>query len=138
LFSVNRPEEFLSADAIARRMKTNIAITEADLPVNHWYIDSVVNRGGVFHNASKWFNSAVFYTNSGSFADTVASLSFVSDVALVYINNYLKSSKANQNSRLKIKHKFLPILITAWLTDRLKFATDKYYIIRVIGAKALK
>jgi hypothetical protein len=117
LFSVNRPEEFLSADAIARRMKTNIAITEADLPVNHWYIDSVVNRGGVFHNASKWFNSAVFYTNSGSFADTVASLSFVSDVALVYINNYLKSSKANQKFTIENKTQ-IPTDIDYGLADR--------------------
>lgn len=95
-FSVENPEQFLSERAINRRIKNDISIIEADLPVNQKYIDSLVQLGGRYYNSSKWMNSAVFLTDVNAF-DSIASLcSFVSDVQLVYINNGTKSANASE------------------------------------------
>ena len=42
-YSINRPEEFLSARAIAKRERFNIPVIEQDLPVNSQYINSILN-----------------------------------------------------------------------------------------------
>lgn len=84
IYSVENPLEYLSERAIERRKKENIEITEQDFPVNGWYVDSVLSYDAEFHVSSRWFNSAVFTTNSSSFLTKVNQLSFVKKVSLVY------------------------------------------------------
>ncbi len=84
IYSVEAPEEFLSERAIVRRSKYVIEITEQDFPVNKTYTDSLLNYNSVLHVTSRWFNSAVFYTNSSTFANQALSCSFVSKVTLVF------------------------------------------------------
>ncbi|MBI9066521.1 MAG: S8 family serine peptidase [Salinivirgaceae bacterium] len=95
-YSVDNPLEFLSQRAIDRREKYDIAITDNDFPVNDFYVDSLKYYSGVFHNSSKWFNSAVYYTNNSAFNEDVQNISFVQNVRLVYTNFSLKSS-TNKN-----------------------------------------
>ena len=46
-FTINNPSAYLSAKAIERRTKQNIAIDETDLPITPAYIDSVRLAGDV-------------------------------------------------------------------------------------------
>ena len=62
-YSVNRPEEFLSPRAIAKRERFNIPVIEQDLPVNPHYIDSILNfsnEPSQIISKSKWDNKDIF------------------------------------------------------------------------------
>lgn len=103
VFSINNPRQYLSERAIARRAKFNIIIDESDFPVNQWYIDSIINMGGVYHCQSRWFNSAVFYSNSPLFAAELSDISFVKKTMLVYgsavsKNNFKKINKTGKTN----------------------------------------
>ena len=63
-YSIERPEEFLSPRAIAKRERFNIPITEQDFPVNPQYIQqitSTINTPIQIIASSKWNNSVVLY-----------------------------------------------------------------------------
>ncbi len=100
-YSVKEPEGFLSARAIERRAKQNIAIDYTDLPVNRNYIDSIAKFNAVFHVASKWLNSAVYYTNDPDFPRQVMQVSFVADTVRVYDISGLK--KSSSSDKLKVQ-----------------------------------
>ena len=74
-YSVNRPEEFLSPRAIAKRERFNIPIIEQDLPVNPHYIDSILNfsnESSQIISKSKWDNSVViFYPETENCQDII-------------------------------------------------------------------
>jgi len=86
-YSINRPEEFLSQRAIAKRKRFNIPITEQDLPVNPQYIEAILNCSSEpshIISKSKWDNSVViFYPETenchGIISDVLNHLSFVID-----------------------------------------------------------
>ncbi|QSE96395.1 S8/S53 family peptidase [Fulvivirga lutea] len=88
-YSISQPQEFLSAKAIDRRVKQNIAITEQDLPVNQTYVDQVKNLGAEVYFKSKWFNAVLVQTTSDVILD-IENLSFVSNAELVANNSRLK------------------------------------------------
>jgi len=61
-YSIDRPEEFLSPRAIAKRQRFQIPVTEEDFPVNPQYIDAIrscINSPTYLITTSKWNNSAV-------------------------------------------------------------------------------
>ncbi|MDR2971608.1 MAG: S8 family peptidase [Bacteroidales bacterium] len=63
-YSIDRPEEFLSPRALAKRERFNIPIIEQDLPVNPQYIDSILNFSSDPSQIiafSKWNNSVVIF-----------------------------------------------------------------------------
>lgn len=76
-YSIDRPWEFLSDRAIERRNKQDISITEADIPVNQRYVDSLKSLGLAIHNVSKWFNGVVVISNDSLLLDTLNHLSFI-------------------------------------------------------------
>ena len=72
-YSLDQPEDFLSARAIARRAAQNIAYDELDLPVDPAYIEQVRGLGEVqVLTRSKWFNGITVRTTD---ADVVATMS---------------------------------------------------------------
>lgn len=80
-FSVDKPEEFLSARAIERRQRQGIAVTQRDFPVNPAYVQAVRNTGDVeVRHKSRWFNSVVVFTTDTPALDAIAQLPFVSGV----------------------------------------------------------
>lgn len=83
-FSVNRPEEFLSSRAIARRKKRNIAIDETDLPISPDYIKAIEKIGGVVVAQSKWLNTVSVHFTNEFLIDKYKELSFVKEVVLVW------------------------------------------------------
>lgn len=76
-YSIDKPTQFLSQKAIDRRKKFGIEITEQDIPVNPDYIKQVENTGVKITNVSKWYNSAVIYTENESVLSAIEALEFV-------------------------------------------------------------
>ena len=77
-YTVNNPSQYLSAKAIARRAKQNIAIDETDLPVTPGYIDSVRLAGDVtILDKSKWLNQVCIKTTDAAALAKINSLPFV-------------------------------------------------------------
>jgi len=76
-FSLDVPEAFLSSKSIERRNRYNIAIDSLDLPVNSWYLDSIINKGATILHASKWLNGVAIYTTDISILENIYDLEFV-------------------------------------------------------------
>lgn len=77
-FSVDRPDQFLSAKSIERRTRQHISIDETDLPVLSRYIDSVRLAGNVtILNQSKWLNEVCIATTDAAALAKINSFSFV-------------------------------------------------------------
>lgn len=77
-YSLQRPQDFLSARAIQRRIRYNIPIDSADLPVPVAYIDGIRNVGNVtILNVSKWLNQISIETTDPTAIDRIGQLSFV-------------------------------------------------------------
>lgn len=77
-FTINNPSQFLSAKAIARRTKQNIAIDETDLPITPRYIDSVRLAGNVtVLDRSKWLNQVCIQTTDSAALTKINSMPFV-------------------------------------------------------------
>lgn len=78
IYSINRPQEFLSQRAIDRRQRQNIPITEQDIPVVAAYLDSIQNAGSVIiKNTSKWLNQVLIQTTDMNALQKINSFSFV-------------------------------------------------------------
>jgi serine protease AprX len=77
-FTIDNPSRFLSAKAIARRTKQNIAIDETDLPITPRYIDSVRLAGNVIIlDGSKWLNQVCIQTTDDAALAKINSMPFV-------------------------------------------------------------
>jgi len=113
VFSVNRPEEFLSPKAIARRKRRNIAIDETDLPISPDYIKAIEKIGGVVVAQSKWLNTVSVHFTDEFLIDKYKELPFVKEVVLVWqgkrgaqkvsknIDGGLLASKSGTNQKIK-------------------------------------
>lgn len=76
-YSISHPHAFLSERAIARRNNQNIPIQENDIPVNQWYIDSVLQYDARLCNVSKWFNSIIIELDTCIHIPHILALPFV-------------------------------------------------------------
>lgn len=75
-YQISQPNQFLSARAIARRAKQNIAVTTQDLPVNLTYINQIKQTGAKVWYTSRWMNGVVIEATAEQLSK-VLSLSFV-------------------------------------------------------------
>lgn len=75
-FSVERPEDFLSARAIARRTRQNIPLTERDLPVSPAYVQQLKEAGAKVRYTSRWLNAAIIDADAETL-ETISTLPFV-------------------------------------------------------------
>ncbi|WP_188548511.1 S8 family serine peptidase [Hymenobacter qilianensis] len=68
-YSITQPQAYLSARAITRRTRQNIAIQPRDLPVNPAYVTQLKAVPGVqVWYTSRWFNAAVVVCDSATLA----------------------------------------------------------------------
>ena len=79
-YSIERPEEFLSPRALAKRARFNIAIDQSDLPVNQNYIDQLlkIDTNMVLLTKSKWLNGVTVYSTTENIEKEIEKLPFVS------------------------------------------------------------
>ncbi len=82
LYSLDRPEEFLTSRSIERRIKHHIVLDESDLPVNDDYIKGVEEIGAQAFYPTKWFNG-VLVVCSDSIKNAITSLSYVKNIEYV-------------------------------------------------------
>src|SRR4029079_721960 len=76
--TINNPLQYLSAKAIARRARQNIAIDETDLPISPRYTDSVRLAGNVtILDKSKWLNQVCIQTTDAAALAKINSMAFV-------------------------------------------------------------
>lgn len=76
-YSLDRPQEFLSPKAIARRQKQQLAIDSTDLPVCHTYIEAIQSKGVKVITLGKWENFVTVSCNDPKLIDEIATLPFV-------------------------------------------------------------
>jgi len=71
-FSIERPQEFLSAKSLARRQKNDVVTDQRDLPVNPNYVGQVRALGATVLNTTKWLNGAIVEATSDQLASVLA------------------------------------------------------------------
>ncbi|WP_207492885.1 S8 family peptidase [Aridibaculum aurantiacum] len=77
-FSLANPNAFLSARAIERRNRYNIAIDSFDLPLTQRYLDSIRLSGNVtILSTSKWLNQVLVQTTDQAALQKISKLPFV-------------------------------------------------------------
>jgi len=94
-FSVERPDEFLSARALERRARFNIPLTENDLPVNSQYINELERLGLSILYASKWLNAVVVATENSNLIAEAEQLAFVKTPTQKTEKRFKKPANAN-------------------------------------------
>lgn len=106
-FSINDPSKFLSARAIERRAKQQIAIDETDLPIVPAYIDSIRSVANVtFLDGSKWLNQICIATSDSMAILKINSFSFVLKTSPVKRLIRPNVAGRNQSSELIKRNKF--------------------------------
>jgi subtilisin family serine protease len=82
--SLSQPSAFLTAKALERRRRYNIAIDSTDLPVCRAYLDTLASIRNVrVLNASRWLNQAAIQTTDASALARIRALPFVRAVESV-------------------------------------------------------
>lgn len=83
-YSVKRPEEFLSAKALARRQKFGIKVDKTDLPVTPVYLEYLGKQGLKVLLTSKWNNTAVVETTDTTLVEKLKTVKFVKNFRRVW------------------------------------------------------
>lgn len=106
-FSIRNPSQFLSARAIERRTKQQIAVDETDLPIVPTYVDSVRSVANVtVLDGSKWLNQICIATTDSTAILKINSFPFV--VKTSPVKRLIRSNIAgrNQSPELIKRNKF--------------------------------
>ncbi|MCB0429034.1 MAG: S8 family serine peptidase [Flavobacteriales bacterium] len=83
-YSLDRPQEFLSEKAIARRERQGIPITEDDLPVSQSQVDALIQAGAKVIHRSRWFNAVSVEVQNPVVLQKISSFSFVQATSAVH------------------------------------------------------
>ncbi|OCW92860.1 peptidase S8 [Macellibacteroides sp. HH-ZS] len=83
-YSIDRPEEFLSKEALERRAQRKVAVTSFDIPISESYIDSLSSTGAEPVAQSKWMSTVVMNSPDSLVVDKLKALSFVDSVKWVW------------------------------------------------------
>lgn len=87
-FTLANPSAYLSARAIERRTKYNIAIDSADLPIPSSYINQIKNIPGVVVlNVSRWLNAIAIDTTDPNALAAINALPFVQSTSGIAARN---------------------------------------------------
>lgn len=84
-YSLQRPEEFLSGKAIARRVRQQLPVDSTDLPVCDTYIKAIRDKEVKIITTGKWNNFVTVSCNDTTKIDRIAALPFVKSVEKVWI-----------------------------------------------------
>jgi subtilisin family serine protease len=83
-YSISRPEEFLTKEAIERKLIQNVPIDSSDFPINKDYFVMVQNAGAEVVSFSKWFDLLVVKVEDSTRIESIAKLPFVERVEYVW------------------------------------------------------
>ena len=99
-FTVNEPTEFLSLQAIERRVEQGISISQEDLPVNENYVQGVRDVGAKTFFRTKWMNGVLVQCDA-SLIPAIQNLAYVDRVEFVAPNERLIAGR--KRTELKTK-----------------------------------
>lgn len=100
-YNIHAPGDFLSHDAIARRIHQGLTVTELDLPVNPAYTEGVKQTGVDVFYSSKWFNAVLVQCEAVQLP-AITGLAFVDHVEYVAPGQKLIPSGRR---RFNLRHK---------------------------------
>lgn len=83
-YSLDRPEEFLSAKALARRARQHLTVDSTDLPVCRTYVEAIRRHGVQVVVTGKWENFVTVSCNDSTVMGEIAALPFVRAVERVW------------------------------------------------------
>ena len=86
-FRVEEPEAYLSRQAIERRAKNDIAVTDADFPISRSYIAMLSETGATPVVQSKWFATVVVESPDSTVAEQLQQLAIVDSVKWIWKGN---------------------------------------------------
>lgn len=86
-YQVENPEVFLSKEAIARRTRQGIAVTETDFPISRSYIRMLSETGATPVVQSKWFATVVVESPDSAVAGQLRQLAIVDSVKWIWKGN---------------------------------------------------
>lgn len=81
-YSIDNPLEFLSAKALERRDKHDVAVSQFDFPPNPAYLQQLRETGAEVYFATRWMNGALVQCDA-ALASTIQALSTVDRVEMV-------------------------------------------------------
>lgn len=71
-YSLESPEEFLSARALERRDRQSLSLAPTDLPISPAYLDSLRKEEVPFYHKTKWLNGVLVQTDSATIEHLLA------------------------------------------------------------------
>lgn len=77
VYTIQNPSDFLSTDAIERRVRNGIPVSYEDIPVSQIYLDSIRSKGLKILGSSKWFNAVIVLADSIDMVHEVRKFNFV-------------------------------------------------------------
>lgn len=99
-YDTEQPEAYLSKEAIERRKKNEVAITEQDFPIAATYIDSLSSTGADPVVQSKWFATVVMKSTDSTVVDKLKNLTIVDSVKWVWKGSLKKTVEPEATERL--------------------------------------
>ncbi len=84
-YSLSRPQDFLSAKAIARRGRYGLKVDERDLPLTPAYLGKLAAKGLKVCAKSKWNNTVVVETADSAKAAAAVAMPFVRESRCVWV-----------------------------------------------------
>ena len=99
-YSAGQPEAYLSREAIERRNKNNIAISENDFPIASAYLDTLSSTGAEPVVQSKWFSTVVMQSPDSMVAGRLQQLSIVDSVKWIYKGLLKAPEETDKKERL--------------------------------------
>ncbi|MDR0612575.1 MAG: S8 family peptidase [Dysgonamonadaceae bacterium] len=87
-FSTEQPELFLSGKSIQRRLKQNLAVDSADLPIDGSYLEAIANTGADIRAYSKWAKTVTVRFSDLSLVPQLKNLPFVDTLYCVWKGSF--------------------------------------------------
>lgn len=97
-YSLNKPQQFLSEKALARRQRQNLTVDSTDLPVCSEYIDAICKKGVRVVTTGKWDNFVTVACRDSAVIDKIARLPFVRSTERVWKGVVDKPSATQRDS----------------------------------------
>ena len=101
-FSIEKPEAFLSEEAIARRQRLGIAVDSTDLPISATHLHALQEAGFTPIVSSKWQRTVVVECADRQAETTLRQLAMVDSVQFVWqgVENAFRSTSVGDTTRL--------------------------------------
>ena len=83
-FSISKPEEFLTKQAIERKKKQHVPVDVSDFPISADYFNQIITAGGKPVAHSKWFKTITVELPDSAQIDNILHLPFVDSARYVW------------------------------------------------------